>query len=150
MSTSNPPSTPAAAAPAPAQAAPRKREVIIVSHCSLFYWWPVWAVGFLLFAVTSLWGEFMVTVPPGTEAKREGATVKVQGNPDEPRDALVLPAKKHLHPEPAAREAAKLPDQPHMWMSSNKNLGVFFVAILLLVITITNIPLRGLWMQMFF
>ena len=29
-------------------------------------------------------------------------------------------------------------------MTANKNLGVLFVAVLLLVIVITNIPLRGL------
>lgn len=141
-------STPNPTPPTAPNGAPRKREIVIVSHCSLFYWWPVWAVGFVLFAVTAFMGELMVTVPPGTEAKREGASVKIEGkNPqgDEAREALILPKGGHLHPIPAKGEALKLPDQPHLWMTSNKNLGVFFVAVLLLVITITNIPLRGLW-----
>jgi hypothetical protein len=25
----------------------RPQEVIVISHSPLFYWWPVWAVGFL-------------------------------------------------------------------------------------------------------
>ena len=31
-------------------------ELILVSHSSLFYWWPVWAVGFVLAAITYFMG----------------------------------------------------------------------------------------------
>jgi hypothetical protein len=33
------------------------REVRIYSHSMLFYWWPVWVVGYVLALVTRLWGE---------------------------------------------------------------------------------------------
>ena len=113
MSTPNPqpasasPAVPAAApAPkaAPAASSPGKREILVVSHCSLFYWWPVWAVGFLMWLVTAFTGEYMVTVPTKTEAKREGAVVLVQGkNKNDPqleekRDAYVLPSSYKLPP----------------------------------------------------
>ena len=58
MSTPNP--TPPMNAP---NSAPRKREIVIVSHCSLFYWWPVWAVGFILFAITAVAGDFLGIAP---------------------------------------------------------------------------------------
>lgn len=156
MSTSNPqpPATPPTAAearatPPAAQKPPLppqgQREILVVSHCALFYWWPVWAVGFLMWIITAFTGELMVTVPTGSFATRE-ATVKVEakkGNApvgEEQRDAIVLAKDHHLRPKQPA-----LPEQPHLWMSANKNLGVLFVAVLLLVIAITNIPLRGLW-----
>jgi hypothetical protein len=142
MSTAAP--QPPAATPAPA-APPQKRELRIVSHCTLFYWWPVWAVGFLMALITFITGEYMVTVPPKTTAVIEG----VNDRDGKPRDAYVLPApdaksgKKTFLPDD--KEHPGQPRQPHLWMSPNKNLGVFFVVVLLLVIGITNIPLRGLW-----
>jgi len=36
-------------------------------------------------------------------------------------------------------------EEPRLHIATSKNLGVFYALILLLVITITNIPLRGLW-----
>lgn len=33
------------------------REVRVYSHSPIFYWWPVWAVGYLLALVTRLWGQ---------------------------------------------------------------------------------------------
>jgi hypothetical protein len=137
----------ATAAPAakPQALPPAKKELRIISHCTLFYWWPVWAVGFLMCLITFITGEFMVTVPPKTTAVMKGVTDK-DGNA---RDAYVLPTpdaksdKKTFMPED--KEHPGQPRQPNLWMSPNKNLGVLFVAVLLLVIAITNIPLRGLW-----
>jgi hypothetical protein len=111
--------------------APHKREILVVSHCSLFYWWPVWAVGFLMFLITAFTGEYMVTVPTGAYAQREGATVPVEAKKkgeaagEEKRDALIFPKDHHLRPK------AGPPEQPRLWMTTNKNLGVFLVAVLL-------------------
>ena len=161
MSTPTPPpdnaSVPPAATPAPAaepKSAPlppsqefRKREILVISHCSLFYWWPVWATGFLMFLITMVGNQRMTTVPAGTTAVYNGITVKGEvkkkdAPADEPRDVLILPGAKVLPPDPSHKEQ---PEQPHLFMTDNKNLGVLFVAVLLLVIAITNIPLRGLW-----
>jgi hypothetical protein len=152
MSTSNPqPATnPPAAAPAPApepKATPsQRREVRIVSHCMLFYWWPVWAVGFVMFLITMFTGEFMVTVPPKTviEKPKEGDLGSFHYD-------FVVPGKKVRDkketqpPLPEEPGQPGVPMKPHLWMSASKNLGVVFVVILLLVVVITNVPFRGLW-----
>src|SRR3954464_11448683 len=54
----------------PKQDAPngvRPREVRIVAHTMLFYWWPVWAVGLLLAGLTWLGGHCLAVVPAGTQ-----------------------------------------------------------------------------------
>lgn len=136
---SSPPSPPANVPPPPGtkQAPPPKREVKIVSHCALFYWWPVWGLGFIMFLITAFTGEYMVTVPPKTTAKPE--IVEVEGKK---RDAFVLPEGAKLPKDEAHPDT---PIQPHLWMSSNQYLGVLFVIIMLLVIVVTNVPFRGLW-----
>ena len=54
-------------------------EILIVSHCGLFYWWPVWRVGFIMGILSLFSGHLLATVPTGTTAKFEGATVEVEG-----------------------------------------------------------------------
>jgi hypothetical protein len=133
MSTSNPqPGATPRPAPVPTAvvAPPARRQIVIVSHSNLFYCWPVWAVGFL-FGIVSLFGEHLATVPTGTKAMaRVPVTIE---NKEESRHVLVYP------------KGAVEPTTPYMHVSSNKNVGVVFCAILLLVIAITNVPLRGLW-----
>lgn len=157
MSTPNPqPGNPPAAAPAPRPVPPPppKQELRIVSHCSLFYWWPVWAVGFIMFIISMFGGHRLAVVPSGTSAWKE--KVKVDPTDDDKkaaernkkldlnkmRDALIYPLGEEIAPDPSDKNR---PENPHLHMSSNKNLGVLFCAVLLLVIVITNIPLRGLW-----
>jgi hypothetical protein len=130
-------SNPAAASPA---AAPQRREIVVVSHSTLFYWWPVWAVGFLMALITLVEHQFLVTVPPETEhyASASGELKVTSGsrettNKIEKQDALVAPAK---HPKLS---------KPSLMISPNKSLGVIFVITLLLVIAITSVPMRGLW-----
>ena len=44
--------------PIPVSITPDERptEVVIISHSPLFYWWPVWVVGFLM-AVLTWWQD---------------------------------------------------------------------------------------------
>src|ERR1019366_3303816 len=107
-----------------------KRQVIVVSHSNLFYWWPVWAVGFLM-TILSFFGDRMAVVPAHTEAKPR-MQIEVDGK-KETRHLLVLPA------------TAQEPQAPRLHIARDKNVGVVFCAVLLLVIAITNVPLRGLW-----
>lgn len=131
----------APAATPPATPAP-PQEIVIYSHSNLFYWWPVWACGFIMALVTVFSGQSLAIVPNGTIAERER---QVQGH-DEPRDVLVVPAKKHLPPAPAPDQKKKPePGQPKLHVSNSKNVGTWFCTVLLLVIFITNVPLRGLW-----
>lgn len=116
-------------------------EVTIISHSTLFYWWPVWAAGYVLALVTFIQDDRMVTVPDGTVVKREATgTLTVVNDKKQQeevtlnkQDVLVAPAKQQIH------------NPSFLHMSSSNNLGVFYAMVLLIVIFITNVPLRGLW-----
>jgi hypothetical protein len=138
MSTATPAPAPR---PARAQVFPaHKNEIRIVSHSTLFYWWPVWALGFLMALVTAFSGQRMITVPGGSTF-REGVEVHVKDS-KELRTVLVIPkdGDKHLSLDKNGK-----PLDPYLHMTSSKTPGVLFCIVLLLVITITNVPLRGLW-----
>ena len=113
------------------------KEIVIISHSTIFYWWPVWLVGFLMAAVTYLSGHVMAFVPPGTVAESSRTVAEYDG----PRDVLVLPPGKQL-PEDSATGT---PLQPSFRMAVSNNPGVIFAVTLCLVIVITNVHLRGLW-----
>ncbi len=132
--------------PAPTPATPEPDTVTVVSHSNIFYWWPVWAVGFIL----AIWTHFidgyvMVTVPSGSEAvKHADITLKSEGETRtvSNREAVILPKDRQL---PRIEPGSDRPAQPRVHMARNKNLGIIFCVTLLLVITITNVPLRGMW-----
>ena len=106
-------------------------EVYIVAHSMLFYWWPVWAVGLLMAGLTWLDGHRLAIVPAGTH---------VEGF-DSGRESLVLPADTHLPLDPATGK----PKEPTIHVASHSGYGVIFIVVLLVVIFITNVPVRGLW-----
>jgi hypothetical protein len=129
------------AAPAQAPAKPAaSNEIIVYSHSTVFYWWPVWACGFIMFLVSFFSGEVLAIVPRDTSAEKGRELNWLQD--DGARDILVLPKGKHLPPDPDNPDKLK---QPKLHIASSKNVGVLFCTILLLVIFITNVPLRGLW-----
>jgi hypothetical protein len=118
---------------------PNLDQIRIVSHCTLFYWWPVWAVGFVLAFLTYADPHRLAIVPDGTRAEQQRI---VEGFEKEgPVDVLILPRGKELPRDPATNS----PLQPSYHMSAVRSYGVLFTLVLLLVIAITNIPLRGLW-----
>jgi hypothetical protein len=152
MSVTQPQTTP------PAAPAPHEREITIISHSNLFYWWPVWAVGFLLGILSWLSGNLMATVPTGTEAafhatvtgQAKGKEVPVVEIRREGREVLILPDPAHAHGH-LNRLSGNLqdpPDNPRLHVAPNKGYGVLFAAVLLLCIVITNVPLRGMWSVM--
>jgi hypothetical protein len=113
------------------------KEIVIISHSTIFYWWPVWLVGFLMAAFTYLSGYVMAFVPPGTIAE---SSRTVDGH-DGPRDVLVLPPEKQLPMD----HATGAPLQPRLRMAASNNPGIIFAITLCLVIVITNVQMRGLW-----
>jgi hypothetical protein len=125
--------------PVPVSVVPDSRpsEVVIISHSPLFYWWPVWAVGFLMAGLSYWQGDQVAFVPPGTVAER-GA--RVEGH-DGPRDVLIAPAGRAL---PAADNPEEL-EQPRLRMASSNNPGIIWALTLLAVIVITHVKLRGVW-----
>jgi hypothetical protein len=129
-------------APSPPAVNAGPREIRIVGHSNLFYYWPVWAFGFLLGLLTFWDGHTAAIVPHGTKAER-GVNVTVGGTTYNDRDVLILPDRPSNHFLPPV-DAAK-PDDPWLKVAGNSGYGVLFATVLLLVITITNVPLRGLW-----
>ena len=123
----------------PIASAGNQKQIIIVSHCNLFYWWPVWAIGFLLALLSLLDGARVAFVPSGTKGYRD-ATVQTKEIDIKGTDVLVPPKDKHFF---KATDGDPEPMEVHM--AQNKSYGVIFVIVLLLVILITNVPLRGLW-----
>ena len=67
-------------------------EIVVISHSPLFYWWPVWMVGFLMAGLSYWHGERVAFVPEGTVAQRGKQVEGVDG----PRDILIAPAGQPL------------------------------------------------------
>ncbi len=153
---SAPPPTPPAPAPAPRE----QNEITIYSHSNLFYWWPVWAVSGLLAILTYVDRHFMVVVPSHSTAMKlesgEGrylvedrGVVKPVPEPLAGREAVVLPKGRELLPRDPREDLndpnETYPHQPRLHCTHRAGYGVVFAAVLLLVIVITNVPLRGMW-----
>jgi hypothetical protein len=117
---------PKPAAPVPAMD-PGDKELWIVSHSNLFYWWPVWLVGFILAGLTWIDGNRMAIVPTDSQ-------VQLQGD----RNVLTTPSNAPLY-------GLDADNKPYIKIHHDKSFGVIFAFVLLLVIFITNVPLRGLW-----
>jgi hypothetical protein len=132
---------------ATAAQAPAKQELKIVSHSGLFYWWPVWAVGYLMAAITWFDGTRLATVPAkGTELYPKATAAEVTYYPD-PKDQGKKVTTKITDQDllVAPEKADGKMSRPGPLMTSSKSPGVLWAIVVLLVITITNIPLRGLW-----
>ncbi|WP_406694097.1 hypothetical protein V5E97_23915 [Singulisphaera sp. Ch08] len=112
-------------------------EVVLISHSPIFFWWPVWLVGFLLAAMTYFDNHVMAVVPVGTVAEGQRT---IEGH-DEPRDVLVLPQGRKLPTDKATGAVA----HPRLRMSASNSLGMIYAVTLCLVIVITNVHMRGLW-----
>jgi hypothetical protein len=125
--------------PVPVSIVPDQRptEVVIISHSPLFYWWPVWAVGFFMAGLSYWRGEQAAFVPLGTVAERG---ILVAGH-EGPRDVLIAPAGRPL---PAESESDAL-QQPRLRMAISNNPGIIWAMTLCLVIVVTHMQLRGVW-----
>jgi hypothetical protein len=110
-------------------------EVRIYSHSPLFYWWPVWAVGFIMALLTLADGHRMALVPHDTKPE---ASRDVSGSGT--RDVLIVPEGKKL---PRDKEGNLIGPGPHI--ASSPKLGVIYATVLLVIIVVSNVPLRGLW-----
>jgi hypothetical protein len=116
------------------------RQIKIVSHSNLFYWWPFWAVGFILFLLTYFDGHLMAIVPKDTVVRRD-ATVLVD-NKDEHRKEEYAHRDVLMAPEGKAIPSS---GNPHLRIATEKSYGVIYLVVLILLIVITNVPLRGMW-----
>ena len=94
-----PPAKPIGEPPAPFTAGTRSKatdKITVYRHSNLFYWWPVWAIGFLFAIITYFDNKHLAIVPAGTIAA-EDREVDVDGKgKKEKRHVLILDAKKEL------------------------------------------------------
>ncbi len=105
-------------------------EIRVFSHSAIFYWWPVWAFGFVLGFLSLFSGQGLALIPRGTEWEE----IEIKD------DKCKVDHEYHLKPPPG-KEA----EFPMRHITSDKNYGVLFAGVLLLVIVVTNVPLRGMW-----
>jgi hypothetical protein len=121
-------------------------EIRIVSHSNLFYWWPVWAVGLVMGVLTLIDNHRMAVVPEGSQARRLAKVQTEAGGEPQEREVIVLPKPKDAqHAKQLPPTDADEPAQPTLHMARTGTYGVIFLSWLLLVIVITNVPLRGMW-----
>jgi hypothetical protein len=129
---------------------PAQREIKLIGHSPLFYWWPVWVFGFFMAAWTAIENTRMATLPPDTTVTKgddqlaggvQTYTLRTKHAEGPKPLAKAVELTNRTNIEPGASPEPPFPTRvsQHAW------LGTVFVFVLLLTITITNVPLRGLW-----
>ena len=117
-------------------------EIVVFHHSNLFYWWPVWLLGFIFAGLSSF--DRLAVVPAGTVAA-EARQVDVDGEGKmETRDVLILPAEEH-HVRKRTVDGEEVPFQPTIHVSRLRLLGTIYAIVLLVVIAVTSLTVRGLW-----
>jgi hypothetical protein len=138
--------TPSSPGFAPGGTPPSRREITLISHSMLFYWWPIWLVGFIMFAITYFENRRLAIVPPDSKLSDQTTEVEKGQNITVYRLAVPNPPTKSLE---HAENVTKNPvpgDEPFRTRVSQKPwMGPVFCVVLLLTVVITNVPLRGLW-----
>jgi hypothetical protein len=134
--------TPPTPAVPPRGGPPGRREIKLVSHSPLFYWWPIWFLGYVLALITYFEDHRLAIVPAAatiqevsTDDKTTTYTLKVARPPTKSLEKAVAASS-----DPT--EAGK-PFKPRV--SEKAWMGPVYCVVLLLTIVITNVPLRGLW-----
>lgn len=129
----------------PAPGTPRKKRLdylVVYGHSNLFYWWPVWAVAFVLAGWTYLDGQQMAVVPSGSVVVHDATVSGVDG----PRTALVAPPGKEfpLAPGEETQPNGKPKAPASMTVAGNNSLGVIFATTLIVVGLVSTLTFRGL------
>jgi hypothetical protein len=136
--------TPAASGSGPPAGPPRKREITLISHSMLFYWWPIWVIGFIMAFITYLENNRLAVIPPGstvaeTRKDDKGNTFYEVGVVTEKTTKSLTEAVEKSKAPGDNREPFPTRVSQKVWMAP------LFCVVLLLTVVITNVPLRGLW-----
>jgi hypothetical protein len=118
-------------------------QVVVYRHSFLFYWWPVWLVGFICAAVCYFGDRRMAVVPPGTVAAEHRKVELLPSGEMAERDVLILAENKKLYTREIDGNAEII--QPTIYAAPHRSVGMVFLFVLLIVITLTNVSMRGLW-----
>jgi hypothetical protein len=140
MSSAPTPSTTGTAPPNGSAAA--RREITLISHSMLFYWWPIWVVGFVMAGITYFENHRLAIVPDGSKVTVLEKDEK--GTPSAYRLAVSQPTKSLEDAREATEKAGAEPTFKAR-VSQKAWMGPVFCVVLLLTVVITNVPLRGLW-----
>src|SRR5262245_8567814 len=132
-----------------------RREIRIVSHSTLFYWWPIWVIGFFMALWTLVEDHRMAILPKGSDVTVLRSTekdieyiLKVPGKVQTVEGKEVQPTRSLTHAvvESAKKNAQQPYEEPFKPRVSQASwMGPVFCIFLILVVFITNVPLRGLW-----
>jgi len=135
--TSTTPTPPAPPAPPVKHSA---REITLISHSPIFYWWPIWLLGYVMALITLVEGHRLAIVPDGAKLEATEWSDAAKKNPTayriEIKGSTTVLEKAVNAP---AEHAFKTRVSQKAWMAP------VYCVILLITILITNIPLRGLW-----
>ena len=134
--------TPSTTGTIPGAVPAAKREITLISHSMLFYWWPIWVVGLVMAAITYVENNRLAIVPDGS--KLSVIEMDEKGTPTAYRLAVTHPTKslddaRVATESPGAETTFKARVSQKAWM------GPVFCVVLLLTVVITNVPMRGLW-----
>jgi hypothetical protein len=107
----------------------------------LFYWWPIWVLGYSMALVTYFENHRLAIVPDGSKL-----TVMEENDKEiNYRLAVAKPTTKSLEHAKLATEKTGEGDVFKARLSQKAWMGPVFCVVLLLTVVITNVPLRGLW-----
>ncbi len=138
-------SAPAPHSPQPTDTGAKASDRLIVyRHSNLFYWWPIWLMGFIFAGITYFMDHQFAIVPAGTVAyEKRKVEIDDKGTMDV-RDVLILEKDKKLvtHKDDDGNDVIV---QPRIFVLPYKTFGSVYAIILLIIITLTNITIRGLW-----
>src|SRR5262245_52966313 len=107
----------------------------VLSHSTLIYWWPVWLAGFILAGLTYADNTRLAVLPPDTSVKavQPGKVYELTVKNNQPTPNL----------DEAAANTEKGQDAFDAYVSRNRNYGMVYLAVVLLVVVGSNVPLRG-------
>ena len=123
---------------------PENEELVIYSHSNLYYWWPVWAFGFI-FALWSFAQENRMLIVPKDSViswKSESnwmVDIKFEDKTDEEQADYI---NRDTHGVEGEDDKNRT---PQLHVSRQARMAPIYFLIILLTIIITNVPLRGLW-----
>ncbi len=120
-------------APPPPKPPELPREMIIYGHSSLFYWWPVWLIGFIYMGISLMSSGRVAIVDSYAEYDEEKQVIRL---PEERQGRKLV-----LNDTLTQKEGGKTTFFERM--HPTKGLGVSYIFLVIMVILITNVPLRG-------